>query len=163
RRSLRAPGPPGRTAAPARDPPVGLPDDGLEDLLVAAGATIDVELAGPCAVRPAHLPPQTLVGQEAPAALHERALVVERHEIAGATVLQEVALPASLVANDRQTARHRLEKNESEALVLAGRHIEVGDREQLELRLLVDGACEMHPVRDAHPTGDVPQLPLTRS
>src|SRR5690606_39821565 len=59
---------------------------------------------------------------KASAAFDERVLVAERHEIAARAVAQKVALPAPIEAHDRQTARHRLEKYQAEALVLAGRH-----------------------------------------
>src|SRR5690606_23999874 len=99
---------------------------------------------------------------KASAAFDERVLVAERHEIAARAVAQKVALPAPIEAHDRQTARHRLEKYQAEALVLAGRHVYVRYAEKLELRPLVDRADEVHSIRDAEAAGRRSKLLFAR-
>src|SRR5690606_39831805 len=59
---------------------------------------------------------------------------------------QKVALAAAIAANDRQAARHRLEENETESLVIARRDVEVRDREQLVLRHVVHGSVKPYKI-----------------
>src|SRR5690606_11909975 len=120
RRSSRAPGDTRGAAAAALDALPVRAKQALEKLLGATRAAIDVELVDTLAIGPPHRAAQLGISNQASAALGEGVLVAERHEVAARAVAQKVALPAPIETDDRQTARHCLEKYQAEALVLAG-------------------------------------------
>ena len=64
--------------------------------------------------------------------------IVQADDVAGGPRFQEVGLAAAVVADDRQTARHGLEKDQPEPFVLAGRDEGIGHAQQLEFLGLAD-------------------------
>ena len=104
-------------------------DDAFEDLLVAGGARIDEVVLDEGKVAPRDSRAAFRIGVQRRDCICERWRIVELDDGAGVARRQEISLTAAVVADDRQAERHRFEKHEAKALVLAGGHKQIGERE----------------------------------
>ena len=112
-------------------------DDLLEDRLVSPGTTVDIVRLGPLPVLRTHAGAQARLLKERLQLTGKAGAIVQWHHGACGAALKEVGLAAAVVADYRQATGHRFQEYQAEALVLAGRHEQVGQTQNAELLVLL--------------------------
>ncbi len=113
----------------------------FENLFILFRAVVYVEVFNQAFVPGPHLPAEVRTLKQLNTSLPEELSVVQGDQVASLIIAQYICLAAVVVADDRESAVHSLEKYQAEPFMLAGGDEHVRHLKELEL---LQGTHESH-------------------